>query len=330
MAPRGGTTQGTPVTLRAEPTAAWQRLQEPDIARFERDRRAILAMAGEYRTSFDFIETVGFTPGFAPGRPYQSWATEKVDVIEDTGTTITLQHVIVMEYVDADGSVQGPVVQKHWRQQWVYQDPSIHAYSGHGSWTEQRFDAAAVAGRWSQAVYQVDDSPRYEALGDWVHQGNYSAWTSDQTWRPLPRRESSLRDDYQVLIGTNRHTITPSGWVHEEENLKAVLDAAGELDPTQPFLARELGVNRYEAIAGFDFSARDAYWDATAAFWADVRAEWSRIYAERERFELSVPADGLPLFLPMFEFAAELEAGRDYDAESGRRFIRETLARYLN
>ena len=73
LRPRGGTTRGAPLTLATEPSAAWRAVQEPGISKFERDRRAILAMAGGYRTSFDFLETVGFTPGFTPSRPYQSW-----------------------------------------------------------------------------------------------------------------------------------------------------------------------------------------------------------------------------------------------------------------
>ncbi|MDZ7686117.1 MAG: hypothetical protein U5O39_14785 [Gammaproteobacteria bacterium] len=60
MKPRGGTSKGPDVTLVAEPTDAWQAIQAPDIGKVERDRRAILAMAGAYRTSFDFIETAGF------------------------------------------------------------------------------------------------------------------------------------------------------------------------------------------------------------------------------------------------------------------------------
>jgi hypothetical protein len=287
-------------------------------------------MAGDYRTSFDFIETVGFTPAFEPSQPYQSWATETIDVIEDEGDRIVLQHVIVMQYVDDNGEIAGPVVQKHWRQEWVYEDASLHVYRGNDSWSERTPAPEELAGRWSQAVYQVDDSPRYEALGEWVHRGNYSAWTSEETWRPLPRRESSVRDDYDVLIGTNRHTITPTGWVHEEENLKAVLDEAGALDRDRAFLARELGLNRYEAIVDFDFSGRDDYWDATAPFWRDVRAEWARIHATRERFELTAPAGEPPLFVPMFEFAAGLEDGRAYDESEGRQFIRATLDRYVN
>jgi hypothetical protein len=234
-----------------------------------------------------------------------------------------------MYYVDADGKSRGPVVQKHWRQDWIYQDRSIHAFAGRGRWEEREFTPAEVEGRWSQAVFQVDDSPRYEALGTWVHAANYSSWTSDETWRPLPRRESSVRHDYQALVGQNRHTITPSGWVQEEENLKVALDEDGRPVADAPYLARELGVNRYERIRGFDFSAREDYWSATAAFWSDVRDAWAEVYAERSSFVLANQVDGEPLFQPMFVYAAGLEAGQDYDPAEGRAFIRATLESYL-
>ncbi|MFL9610218.1 hypothetical protein ACKF11_09060 [Methylobacillus sp. Pita2] len=61
LSPRGGPTRGTTVQLVTEPTAEWHALQAP-VSQFERDRRAILAMAGEYRVSFDFVETTGFVP----------------------------------------------------------------------------------------------------------------------------------------------------------------------------------------------------------------------------------------------------------------------------
>jgi hypothetical protein len=70
----------------------------------------------------------------------------------------------------------------------------------------------------------VDDSPRYAARGRWQHAAGVSTWISDETWRPLPRREFSVRKDYDVLVGTNRHTITPTGWVQEENNVKLALD----------------------------------------------------------------------------------------------------------
>lgn len=326
MRPRGGTTSGPPVDLLDGASEEWEALHEPGVSAFERDRRAILAMAGEYRTTFDFIETAGFTPGYTPSRPYQSWATEYVLVAEDRGDFISLQHVIVMLYVDDDGTVRGPFVQKHWRQDWRYEDTVLDVYTGHARWRRVELEEDAVRGRWSQAVYQVDDSPRYEAVGRWEHTENHSAWTSGETWRPLPRRESSVRDDYDVLVGTNRHTITPTGWIHAEDNLKIDLDERGN---TERVLAREAGLNRYERVVGFDFSPADEYWSRTAEFWTDVRAAWREILASNEAVVIADEVDGRALFEPMFEYAAALEADEPYDAEESRRFVRETLERYV-
>ena len=64
-----------------------------DLTRFERDRRAILAMQGPHRASFDFLEVAGFTSGFSPAAPYQSWGTEYVYLVVDEGDFISLQHI---------------------------------------------------------------------------------------------------------------------------------------------------------------------------------------------------------------------------------------------
>src|SRR5690606_37215540 len=109
MQPRGGTTQGADVTLAPSPSAAWQALQEDGLSAKERDRRAILAMTGPYRTSFDFIETIGFTPSYEPPPPYQSWATEYVYVIADEPEFISLQHILVMQFEQQDEGPEGPM-----------------------------------------------------------------------------------------------------------------------------------------------------------------------------------------------------------------------------
>jgi hypothetical protein len=225
MRPRGGTTRGVPVTVVSEPGLEWQRLHEDGLSAKERDRRAILAMAGEYRVSFDFIEVADFTGAREAKAPYQSWGTEKVYVLEDRGDFISLQHLLVTRMVADDGTVTGPFVTKHWRQDWQFEPASQFVYLGHNRWQSEPVENAA--GAWRQSVFQVDDSPRYSGVGRWEHFGNYSTWTGGEGWRPLPRREYSVRDDYQVLIGSNRHTITPTGWVHEQQNNKVALDPAG-------------------------------------------------------------------------------------------------------
>jgi hypothetical protein len=329
MRPRGGITRGQQIELDLSPSKAWRALSQPGLSAFERDRHAILAMAGPYRTSFDFIETVNFSAPFLPTRPYQSWATEYVYVVEDSGRLISLQHILVMFFGGEEGAVSEPMVVKHWRQDWQYEDRDLHVYRGHRRWQRQRLSPKEVAGTWSQTVYQVDDSPRYEAIGSWVHHAGYSSWQSGQTWRPLPRREFSVRDDYHVLAGTNRHTITPTGWVQEEDNLKIVLAEDDSLSPQQPVLAREVGLNRYERIKGHDFAAGDAYWQRTGPFWRDVRLAWSAYYRDHEAFTLRDRVDDRGLFEHMFGYADGIESAASYDAGAGRRFIDQTLSKFV-
>jgi len=327
--PRGGSSKGAPLTLDTSPSPGWLALQAPDLTQKEKDRRAILAMAGEYRTSFEFLETVGYTPEFARSRPYQSWGTETIFVLDDSQDFISLQHLMVMFAQGENGELMGPFVQKHWRQDWQYEKPSIMEYAGHESWIHRTLAPDELTGTWAQSVYQVDDSPRYEAIGRWEHYPNFSTWLSETTWRPLPRRESTVRDDYQVLEGTNRHTIVPSGWVQEEENYKVVLDTEGQRAGAAPYLSKELGVNRYERLKDFDFSAGDAYWERTAPYWADVRAVWNDIFAGGPTVAVREEADGIPLFAVLFE-QAEVLTEANYDSSATRATLRELLRAYVD
>ena len=327
MQPRGGSTQGPPVEMLRAPSADFRRIQAEDLSAFERDRRAILAMAGDYRVSFDFLEVMGYRADYEPPAPYQSWATERVKVIADEGDRIVLQHLLVMSFVDADGEMQGPFVQKHWRQDWRFEAEAAHVYRGANTWRRETVDKDAREGRWLQTVWQVDDSPRYAAWGRWRHEPEFSAWKSDETWRPLPRREYSARDDYDALVGTNRHVVLPTGWVQEERNEKVVVGAPGEIAER---VVREYGIARYERITDYDFSAGDAYWEATAAFWKRVRAYWEALLAERQRIHLKSRVDQAGLFRPLFARAQAIADGeRDFDAEADAAFVRETIDAYL-
>lgn len=325
--PRGGTSRGSTVTL-----APPQSLPLPAIASaasaFERDRAAILALAGDYKTSFHFLETLGLTPDSAPSRPYHSWATEHIRVIEDTGRFITLQHTLVMFFQQADGTASAPMLQKHWRQDWTYEDTDLHTFRGERTWARRQPAPDESAGAWSQAVFQVDDSPRYEALGRWSHDGNRSLWTSEIAWRPLPRRESSTRHDYDVIEGRHQILITPTGWVHAQDNWKRI---AGETVPAAPprYLAHESGLDRYERIATPSLAAADAEWSRTAPYWSAVRHAWRDIFAAHDHFSLRPTVDGQRLFELHFAYAAELAAGRAFDPADAARHARETIAGFL-
>lgn len=319
--PRGGTTTGTPVTL--APASPYQAEGE---SKFERDRHAILSLAGDYRVSFHFLETLGLSADYTNSRPYFSWATEHVHVLEDRGDFISLQHTLVMFFAGEDGESSEPMLMKHWRQDWTHEDTDLHVFQGDRTWARERHSEDSVAGAWSQAVFQVDDSPRYEVIGRWAHDGNRSRWISEIDLRPLPRRESSVRRDYGVLEGRHQIVLTPTGWVHEQDNWKRV--AGPDAKPSR-YLARELGVNRYERIVEPALTAAEQYWEQTGACWADVRDAWREVLERRDRFELRSNVDGQSLFEVHFAYAQALTEGVEYDPAQGARHARETVRNFV-
>lgn len=325
MVSRGGTSQGTEVTLVTEPHSNWLSLQESGLNEFERDRRGILAMAGDYRTSFQFTETAGFTDSYSPSRPYFSWGTEHVAVIEDTGTFISLQHTLVMYFKDETGTEMGPMVMKHWRQDWTYQDTDLHAYTGNKIWARRRIPEAEATGTWTQSVFQVDDSPRYEVVGRWQHGKQFSAWSSETSYRPLPRREYSVRDDYNVLEGEHRITIVPTGWVHEQHNRK--FSQAGN---DSHYVAQEVGVNRYERISDPDLSEAERIWNKVGPYWASVRNTWRAIFEEHDRFQLKSDYEGSQLWELHFGHAGEIEQSESFDAARWTEEAKNTIYQFLN
>ena len=318
-APRGGTTRGPAVVLDSAPGEAWQGLREAYVPAFERDRRAIQAMAGTYRVMFDFIEVASFQTDAQRQRPYQSWGTEKVYVDSDDGRHISLVHVLEMRVVSEDGKPGEAIVTRHWRQDWRYEPHQLIEYEGGEHWHKRALSPLQVRGQWSQTVYQVDDSPRYAGLGRWEHTGSFSSWVSGETARPLPRREWSVRQDYRLLLGSNRHTIVPGGWLQEENNLKATTPGS-----PLPYLAREYGVARYERIKDNDFAAADHYYEGTRRFWSEVMANWDLVWGNHDDVQLQVAVDQSGAYATLFELADRYAAG-ELPLSDARAAIRAAL-----
>lgn len=292
-------------------------------AKFEQDRAAILAMAGEYRVTFQFQETVAVEPGYELHEPYHAEAAELVEVLEDTGDFISLQHILM---VPADEEGGEPQVVKHWRQDWTHEDTELNVFRGNRTWEHISLSPAEVEGAWTQAVYQVDDSPRYESVGRWTHVGGRSAWESGETWRPLPRRDYTKRNDYHVLVARNRHTITPNGWVHEQDNYKLILDDAGNPGKV---LVHESGLNVYDKVDDVDFAAGRQYWDATSAYWQDVRVVWADILDAPGRVTLAAEVDDQRLHQVLFAMADDVREQGGYDSAAMRDAIRRRISEFL-
>jgi len=285
-----------------------------DAAKFQRDRQSILAMAGDYRVRFNFIETLSFREDYVVAPPKNSGAREVVRVIEDRGDFISLQHILVATH----GGETFPI--KHWRQDWQYEPERVLVFIGANAWEWRDIPPADRKGKWSQTVYQVDDAPRYGALAPWTYEFDMATWSPPHEWRPLPRRDMTTRDDYHAINAVNRHVITPLGWVHEQDNDKIVLTGG---EPT--LLAREIGVNTYERNNAFDVSVATEYWADTESFWAGVRDEWANIFNEQDQFALTIQGETEALYIPLLQLANDVATGQidtDTADAKGRAILR--------
>ncbi len=267
-------------------------------------------MAGSYHVTFDFEETDVLTAGYEKYKPLHTGATELVIVLENSPGRVSLQHLLLI----------GDEVTKHWRQDWAFEDRELLDFQGKNRWSKRALSADEARCAWTQAVFEVDDSPRYEGVGRWAHGADSSVWQSNQTSRPLPRREYKKRHDYDVLLGVNRHRITPSGWRHEQDNEKLVLEPRHSL-------VRERGLNRYTRIDPSETQLAASYWQATSAFWQEVRGEWARVLEPRESLQLTTEVAGERLYEPLFERAEAKTAA--HTPEATRAFIHERIGRYL-
>ncbi|MEM8988294.1 MAG: DUF6607 family protein [Pseudomonadota bacterium] len=272
---------------------------------FSQDRAAILAMAGDYKVTFDFRETTPFVEGYEPKERYRSGAYESVRVIEDRGDFISLQHILVV-----GGEDKFPI--KHWRQDWSYEPESVLVFVGGAAWENRPVKRAEARGKWSQTVYQVDDAPRYGAVAAWSHKNGVSEWTPPAELRPLPRRDATKRNDYHAINAVNRHAIAPFGWVHEQDNAKLALLGGRQT------LVREIGVNTYRRSTEYDVSVADEYWGATEGYWRAVREIWASMVNEHDVFGLTMQGEPSDLYMPLLELAEDLREGAKSLSEARR------------
>lgn len=269
--------------------------------RFEADRAAILAMAGEFDVTFDFKETVSFVEGYTPKEPYLTGGREVVRVIADEGDFISLQHILVV-----GGPEQFPI--KHWRQDWAYEPNTVLEFVGANAWATRATTPSERAGAWSQTVYQVDDAPRYAGLARWSHDNGAPAWTSDPSLRPLPRRDATKRDDYHAILAVNRHALTPLGWVHEQDNSKLIQAGPLAADGDQ-VLVREVAVNTYNRTDDLAAEIADDYWAKTQDYWAGVRAIWDEMADTHQTFGLTIQGEPEALYFPILSLADAIASG---------------------
>ena len=279
----------------------------------KQDITSIMNMCGCYKVTFNFAET------FAPDKKYEfhdnysSWGYEWVTPVVQEKNKIVLQHLLV---------VMDTMVIKHWRQDWLYENTDLYTYDQNNKWSYVSRAANDVKGQWTQKVFQVDDSPRYEGTATWVHVDGKDYWegTADA---PLPRREFSKRDDYNVTKRGNRHEITSYGWLHEQDNEKIIRDNGKD-----ELLAKEKGWNTYEKADPAKCKPAEEWWSKNQIYWADVRQAWDKVFATNKTIEIKMVVEGKKMFERFFELGDEMVKG-GYNSELARGKINEILDLHL-
>lgn len=257
------------------------------------DVKAIKSMCGCYEVKFNFAETFKYATNedYVPSPTKYDHGLEWVELVEDQPNKIVMQHLLI---------VSDTMIVKHWRQDWLYENTDLYMFDKETSWKFTQLPKSAVKGQWTQKVFQVDDSPRYEGTASWVHVDGRHFW-ENTTDAPLPRREHTIRKDYNVLKRTNRHEITNYGWLHDQDNDKIVRDENGK----DVVIAREKGIDTYTKVDDKKCVAAQKYWAEHKAMWKNVRDKWAAVFSRNKNLDLHAKVNKQSMFLYLFDLKAD-------------------------
>jgi len=89
------------------------------------------------------------------------------------------------------------------------------------------------------------------------------------TDEPIPRREYSVRNDYNLLNRTNRLIINDSGYIHNQDNRKIIRE-----NGIDKLLVEEKGINSYVRKDPSTCAAAKLWWEKNKIYWEKVRQIW--------------------------------------------------------
>lgn len=265
----------------------------------QQDIHSIKEMCGCFEVSFNFAETFSYAKDstYVPSAVKHDSGLEWVTLVADSDEELVLQHILIA------GRPDSPMIIKHWRQDWIYENTNFHHFYADNTWIQETKSSADVKGQWTQKVYQVDDSPRYQGTASWVHVDGRSYW-NNTTDAPLPRREYTKRSDYNVLLRNNMHEITNDGWIHEQDNKKIIRS-----DGNDVILAEEKGFNSYTRVDDSRCIAAKNWWEENHEVWEKIRLSWDKTFDKHKRLSLKSQVDGKRLYEELF--ALDTKASRN-------------------
>ena len=283
-------------------------------AQAQKGKENVDKLCGCFEVEFKYAET------FSPNPSYKFHDREEINggleltfPVEVTDKRIVMQHLLV---------ITDSIIVKHWREEWSYENPTIWNYQGDKVWTKQQLNPELVKGKWTQSVWEVSDEPRYQGFSQWVNLDNKTIW-QNTTDAPLPRREYTVRSDYNILQRTNRLNITDSGYIHEQDN-KKILRKNG----VDELIAEEKGINSYKRVADKECNGARIYWEKNKAFWTKVRTNWEAYIQATNIISLKTKVDGKMLNEYLFALAKDYAAKKISDKEIDAK-IKAEIQKFL-
>lgn len=272
-------------------------------------------LCGCFEVEFKYAET------FSPNANYKfheretiSGGLELVMPVEVSNKKIVLQHLLV---------ITDEVIIKHWREDWTYENPVIWKYLGNKTWTKELQDPATVKGKWTQSIWEVSDEPRYQGTSEWVKANSQNFWLST-TDAPLPRREYSVRSDYNLLNRTNRIIITDSGYIHEQDNKKITRE-----NGIDKLLVEEKGMNSYVKKNDKECAVAKLWWEKNKLYWEKVRTIWEESISKISTIKMETKVEGKVLHEYLMAQAKEFAGGKIPVTELDNK-IKAYIAMFLN
>lgn len=297
-------------------TALFIFLSAMGVTNAQTSNQNINSLCGCFNVAFKYAET------FSPDTAYKFHEREIVDggleyvfPVEASDKKIVLQHLLV---------ITDKIIIKHWREDWTYENPVIWNYTAYKTWKKELQKPEAVKGKWTQAVWEVSDEPRYQGTSEWVKNNGQYYWLNT-TDAPLPRREYSVRSDYNLLNRTNRIVINDSGYRHEQDNLKIIKGADG----TKKLLVEEKGLNTYVRTRESECAAAKAWWEKNKFYWEKVRSIWDEKVAHLTIMKMETKVNNKVLHEYLMGQAKEYLEGKIPAVELDAK-IRTNIDMFLN
>lgn len=283
-------------------------------AKAQPGKENIEKLCGCFSVNFQYAETFAMSDDYEYRDRKDMNAIEWVMPVVAEEGKMALQHLLV---------INDSLIIKHWREEWIYEYPEILEFQGDKVWTSKTLPEATVKGAWTQTVWEVNDEPRYQGYGHWIHNDGKTYWESTVD-APLPRREYTQRSDYNILRRQNRLIISESGYVHEQDNKKIIRE-----NGVDRLLVLEKGYNTYYRVDEAECAPARKYWEENQLFWTLVRENWEQAIEGAEKLRVEEKVEDKILGEHFTALFKEWKTTGMKEAELNRR-IKEVILSFLH